>query len=197
MLVKICGLTNEHDARDAIAAGADLVGFVFVPGTPRYVPPEDADWIRSIRGAIRVGVFRNATFQEVESVRRRLGLERVQLHGSEPVGWNLRLGPASLRAIRVAGPVEWGRLQRLAAAGCLPLLDSGGGTGRTFDWTMLDGRPESLAMGVAGGLNPDNVAEAVRRLRPVLVDVSSGVERSPGRKDPTLMRQFVEEARRG
>ncbi len=193
--VKICGLTSSGDARTAVEAGADLLGFVFVPGTPRYVDPGDAGWIREIRGALKVGVFRGAALGEVESVRRRLGLDLVQLHGTEPVSWALRAGPGTLRAIRVEGVVAWDGLARLVAAGCLPLLDSGGGTGRRFDWTLLDGRPAGLLFGLAGGLHPENVAEAVRTARPFLVDVSSGVESEPGRKDPGKVRAFVAAAR--
>ncbi len=195
MLVKICGLTCREDAELAVAAGADLVGFVFVPGTPRCVDPSAADWIREVSGAQKVGVFRDLPLAEVTAVRRRLGLERVQLHGGEPEAWGPALGPGTLRAIQVESAISWDRIRRLVAAGCLPLLDSGGGTGRTFPWQLLEGRPGDVCIGLAGGLGPKNVDRAVRWARPWLVDVYSGVEAVPGRKDPDKIIAFVTAAR--
>ncbi len=195
VLVKICGLTNREDAEMAVAAGADLVGFVLVPGTRRYVDPAGARWIREIRGAERVGVFRGATLEELLEIRERLGLHRVQLHGGEPPGWCAGLGAGTIRAVRVAAAVDWGEVTAVAAAGCLPLLDPGGGSGRAFDWRLLREAPGDLRFGLAGGLRPENVGEAVRLARPVLVDVSSGVERRTGRKDPARMEAFVRAAR--
>lgn len=193
--MKICGVTSPEDAELAVAAGADLVGFVLVPGTPRYVDPREARWIREVRGAERVGVFRGAALQEVLEVRRRLGLDRVQLHGGEPVEWCARLGAGTIRAVAVGTAVDWTEVAAAAEAGCVPLLDPGGGSGRAFDWGLLGGAPRGLRFGLAGGLRPGNVGEAVRRARPWLVDVSSGVEAEPGRKDPEKVRAFVRNAR--
>jgi len=194
VLVKICGITRPADAEAAVAAGADLVGFVFVPGTPRYVDPAAAGWVREVRGAGTVGVFRDAPLEAILEMRERLRLDWVQLHGNEPDGWLERLGPDVLRAVRVDGPPDWERLARLAGR-ALPLLDPGAGSGRTFDWSLLDGRPEGLRLGLAGGLTPENVADAIRRVRPALVDVSSGVEAAPGIKDPDRIHAFVAAAR--
>ncbi len=193
--MKICGVTNPEDAELAVAAGADLVGFVLVPGTPRYVDPAGARWIREVRGAQRVGVFRGASLEDVLGLRERLGLDRVQLHGGEPVAWCDRLGTGTIRAVPVREAVDWAEVASAAAAGCIPLLDPGGGSGRTFDWRLLRAAPPGLRFGLAGGLRPDTVAEAVRRARPWLVDVSSGVEVEPGRKDPEKVRAFVQNAR--
>lgn len=196
MLIKICGLTSREDAELAVAAGADLVGFVFVPGTPRFVDPSAADWLREVSGAQKVGVFRDVRLAEVMVVRRRLGLDRIQLHGSEPEAWGPALGPGTLRAIRVGSTIPWDRVRRLVTAGCVPLLDSGGGTGRIFSWQLLENRPGDVCFGLAGGLGPENVDRAVRLARPWLVDVSSGVEAAPGRKDPDKVTAFVTTARR-
>ncbi len=196
VLVKICGLTRREDAEAASAAGADLVGFVFVPGTPRALDPARAGWIRDLAGAERVGVFRGAALAEIEGVRDLLGLDRIQLHGDEPDGWLDRLGPRTLRRVPVSAEgVDWARVATLARV-CLPLVDPGAGDGRPFDWSLLRSRRENLRYGLAGGLTPANVAEAIRAARPAMVDVSSGVETAPGLKDPEKVRRFVEVARR-
>lgn len=194
--VKICGLTRREDAEAAVAAGADLLGFVFVPGTPRAVDPARAGWIRSLAGAERVGVFRGSALAEVERVRELLALDLVQLHGDEPDDWLDRLGPGTLRRVPV-GPAEavWSRVGELAGR-CLPLLDPGSGSGVPARWPSLAPAPPGLRFGVAGGLRPETVAEVVESLRPALVDVSSGVEAAPGVKDHRLIRAFVDAARR-
>jgi phosphoribosylanthranilate isomerase len=194
MLIKICGLTSGGDAEAAVDAGAHLLGFVFVPGTPRFVDPEQAAWIREIDGAERVGVFRNQTLEEVIAVRDDLGLDRIQLHGDEPDQWLGTLGPETLRRVRPEGPDPWRRAAMLAGV-ALPLLDPGAGDGVAFDWTSLRRRPTGLWVGLAGGFTPDTVARAIHTVRPALVDVSSGVETAPGVKDSSLMRAFVEAVR--
>lgn len=193
MLVKICGLTRAEDAAAAVAAGAHLLGFVFAPNTPRAVDPGRAPWISDLPVAT-VGVFRDATLDEVLRVRELLALDWVQLHGAEPDAWLTRLGGRVLRRVAVAEPFDWGRLGQLAGH-CLPLVDPGGGDGRAFDWRLLAGAPPGVRFGLAGGLTPGNVAEAVRRARPQLVDVSSGVESAPGIKDHDALRRFVTAAR--
>jgi phosphoribosylanthranilate isomerase len=194
MLIKICGLTRPADAEAAIAAGADLLGFVFVAGTPRALDPAEAGWIRDIVGAEKVGVFRDAELDEIRAVRRDLGLDRVQLHGGEPDEWLEDLGPETLRRVRPDGIDPWRRAAVLSGR-CLPLLDPGAGDGVAFDWGALRPRPTGLWIGLAGGLTPATVAEAIHRVRPALVDVSSGVEAAPGIKDPELMTAFVAAAR--
>ncbi len=194
MLVKICGLTRVEDAAAAVAAGAHLLGFVFVPGTPRAVDPERALWIRDLPVAT-VGVFRDAALDDVLSIRDRLALDWVQLHGEEPDDWLARLGGRVLRRVAVSDPVDWDRVVALAAR-CLPLVDPGGGDGRAFDWKVVHGAPSGVRLGLAGGLGPENVAEAIRVARPQLVDVSTGVESAPGVKDHEAVRRFVAAARR-
>lgn len=193
-LVKICGLRTEADAREAVAAGADLVGFVFVPGTRRAVSPAEAVWIRDLAGALTVGVFKDAPLAEILRVREQLGLDRVQLHGSEPDGYLDALGERVLRRVPTAGGVDWPRVAALASR-CLPLLDPGAGDGVAADWGAWT-PPRGVPFGLAGGLGPGNVAAAVRAVRPSLVDVSSGVEVRPGVKDREKMRAFVAAVRK-
>lgn len=192
--VKICGLTSPGDAAAAVSAGADLVGFVFVRGTRRALDPAAAGWVRGVAGAERVGVFRGTPLAEILRVRQLLALDWVQLHGDEPDEWLDELGPRVIRRVPVAGADSWTRVARLAVR-CLPLLDPGAGDGVAPDWMALGEPPAGLAFGVAGGLTPATVADVVRFLAPALVDVASGVESAPGRKDPGLMRVFVAAAK--
>ncbi len=194
--VKICALTTATDAAAAVAAGADLVGFVFVPGTRRALDPEASGWVREVTGAERVGVFRGASLGDILRVRGQLALDWVQLHGDEPDEWLDELGPRVIRRVQVAGAHSWVRVADLAGR-CLPLLDPGAGGGVAPDWAALGEPPAGVEFGVAGGLTPATVAEVVRRLAPALVDVASGVEAAPGRKDPRLMQAFVAAAKAG
>jgi phosphoribosylanthranilate isomerase len=194
MLIKICGITSPQDAEAAVAAGADLLGFVFRPGTPRALVPEDVGWVRDVHGAETVGVFLDAPLDEVIEVRQRLGLDWVQLHGDEPDSFLDALGRQVIRRVRVGDAVDWARVASLSER-CLPLFDPGAGDGAAWGWDVLAGGPKGLAFGLAGGLTPENVAEAVRVTRPFLVDVSSGVEAEPGVKDGDRVRRFIDNAR--
>ena len=194
LLVKICGLTRRQDAEAAIAAGADLVGFVLVPGTPRGLEPQEISWVRELRGAATVGVFRDAALERVLEVRRTLRLDWVQLHGNEPDSFLEALGDRVLRRVPVPGRVDWLRVRWLADR-CLPLVDPGAGDGVACDWSLLASAPRRVRFGLAGGLTPATVAEATRRVRPALVDVSSGVESAPGVKDHRKVTDFVAAAR--
>jgi phosphoribosylanthranilate isomerase len=195
VLVKICGLTRREDAEAAVEAGADLLGFVFVPGTPRFVDPATALWVRDLDDAERVGVFRDQPLAHILAVRDRLGLDRVQLHGGEPDGWLDILGPATIRRVRPEGDDPWRRAAMLAGR-ALPLLDPGAGDGAPFDWSSLGPPPAGLGFAIAGGLTAEGVAAAIRTLRPLVVDVSSGVESAPGVKDPRRVAAFVAAATR-
>ncbi len=194
MLIKICGITNPADAEATVAAGADLLGFVFRPGTPRALVPGEAGWIREVQGAERVGIFLDAPLTEVVQIRRDLGLDWVQLHGDEPDSFLDVLGRQVIRRVRVDSDVDWGRVAFLAER-CLPLFDPGAGDGVAWAWDVLSGGPGDLAFGLAGGLSPENVADAVRVTHPYLVDVSSGVEAAPGIKDRDKVRRFVDNSR--
>ncbi len=202
--VKICGLTNLEDARWAYQCGADLLGFIFVPASPRCVAPaEAAAIIAALRAegcsALCVGVFANAPASEVREIADRCRLDLVQLHGEEPPAYARQMPRPVIRAHRVRGAVPWGEL--LSYPAWAYLLDSfhpqsAGGTGQTWDWDMLRGAaPPAVRWFLAGGLTPENAAAAVRRLKPWGVDVSSGVESRPGLKDPVKVRDFIQRVR--
>ena len=190
MLIKICGLTNPEDAEAAVAAGADFVGFVFRRGTPRALDPAAAGWIREITGAEKVGVFLDSPLDEVERVRDLVGLQWVQLHGDEPDSFLEVLGEKVIRRVKVGTEIDWDRVARLSER-CLPLFDPGAGDGVAWAWEILAERPAGIRFGLAGGLTPGNVEDAVRTVRPHLIDVSSGVEAAPGIKDHAKIRDFV------
>jgi phosphoribosylanthranilate isomerase len=194
VLIKICGITTPGDAEAAMAAGADLLGFVFRSKTPRALDPTESRWIRDLRGADRVGVFRDAPLDEVQRVRDVLALDWVQLHGDEPDSFLETLGERVIRRVPVGAVIDWDRVRQLGAR-CLPLFDPGAGDGVAWAWGVLAESPPGVRFGLAGGLTPDNVAEAVRTVRPYLVDVSSGVEASPGIKDHAKIRDFIAAAR--
>ncbi len=193
--VKICGLTSAADAWAAVEAGADFLGFVFFPASRRCLGPRDGVWVREITARPKVGVFRDQERGFIEGVREAAALDLVQLHGHEPPELCAALGGKErvIKAIAVASAVDWDEVRRYKEVSRL-LFDtatpSGGGSGRTFDWTLLANGP-ALPFWLAGGLRASNVAEAIRRLRPVGVDVASGVERCVGRKDTARMQEFI------
>lgn len=201
-VVKICGLTTAGDALAAAAAGADLLGFVFFPHSRRCLPAAATAWIAALPlgRAGRVGVFRDQEAGLIEEVVAAAGLELVQLHGDEDPETCARLGGRGrvIKAVSVDGPVDWGRVRAWAEVARI-LFDTasptGGGTGRTFDWSLLAACPPGLSFWLAGGLNPGNVGAAIALARPEGVDVASGVELAVGRKDPARMRAFVGAAR--
>lgn len=200
--VKICGITCVDDALAALEAGADALGFMFYPPSPRHLLPEAArDIIRALPPFIaRVGVFVDASEDRVAHVAALAGLDIVQFHGRETVDYCRRVrGPRVIKAFRMDGPPALGRLAEFD--GFAWLLDSYvagayGGTGQTFNWDLAC---EAVRRGgrviLAGGLTPENVGRAVAAVRPYAVDVSSGVESAPGRKDPEKLRAFVEAAK--
>ncbi len=196
ILIKICGITRSEDAAVAVAAGADFLGFVFRKGTPRALEPANAGWVREVKGAAKVGVFLDAPLDEIMRVRDLLGLDWVQLHGDEPDSFLETLGPRVIRRVPVTDRVDWDRVEILSTR-CLPLFDPGAGDGLAWAWGGLDESPAGVRFGLAGGLTPDTVAEAVRSTKTAMVDVSSGVEASPGIKDHSKIRAFVANALSG
>jgi len=198
VFVKICGITNEDDALLAVALGADAVGFVFAP-SPRQMHPERAREIvnRLPADVLSVGVFRNEMPQRVVEIISKSRLGAAQLHGHEKpedTAWVAARVPVTIKAF----PPGHDGLERLSDYGAdIVLLDSEQpGSGKVFDWSLTEGAPlGGRRLLLAGGLSAENVAAAVRKVRPWGVDVSSGVEHSPGRKDPTLLRAFLEAAK--
>ena len=194
MLIKICGITSPEDADAAVAAGADLLGFIFRSGTPRALDPATSGWIRDVRRVERVGVFLDSPLDEVMRIRDLLALDWVQLHGDEPDSFLEALGEQVIRSVRVGSEIDWDRVVHLADR-CLPLFDPGAGDGVAWAWEALEASPTGIRFGLAGGLTPDNVADAVRTVRPYLVDVSSGVEAAPAIKDHKKIHEFIFAAR--
>jgi phosphoribosylanthranilate isomerase len=200
--VKICGITSHEDAQAAVDAGADALGFIFVNGTPRYIEPEAAAAIivQMPPFVTTVGVFVDRTPEEIERIIDVSGCGLAQLHGHESPDACGRLGVPFIKAIRVQGEPDLEALRIYPQARAF-LLDTyvvgqPGGTGRTFPWEIAAKAARQTRIILSGGLTPDNVALAVTQVRPYALDVSSGVEASPGRKDHHGVREFIEQARR-
>lgn len=197
MFVKICGITNEDDALLAVAMGADAVGFVFAPSSRQIPPVRAADIAKRLPSHIlTVGVFRNEAPERVVSIVNRSGIGAAQLHGHET--------PAETEFVRDRVP----RVMKAFVAGSKAMVNANEwntdpilidapnpGAGKLFDWSLAQGAPAGLSVVMAGGLNPENVADAIAEVRPWGVDVASGVERAPGKKDPIAVREFVNNAR--
>jgi phosphoribosylanthranilate isomerase len=205
--VKICGITNIEDALAAARLGADALGFVFYPKSPRYIPPDRAaEIINAVPPFVTtVGVFVDPSPDELERVIERCRLDYVQLHGSESPQFccemSLSLGRRIIKAFRVKDETSLRRMRIYEVDAYLLdtyRSDLPGGTGLTFGWEVaynLDVDRAHLIL--AGGLNPENVRDAVRLVRPWAVDVSSGVEIEPGRKDHDKIRRFIIAAKGG
>ncbi len=199
MFVKICGTTSEEDALLAVAVGADAVGFVLAP-SPRQVAVERVRDIatRLPPDVLTVGVFRDAAPEQVVAAVHRGRLKAAQLHGHErpeDTQYVHERVPIVFKAFAAGDPAVHTAADHGADAVLLDAYVAGsrGGTGHTFDWSLAALTRERVPrLFLAGGLNPDNVASAVAADRPYAVDVCSGVETSPGRKSPELMRRFVE-----
>lgn len=210
--IKICGVTTVDDAVAVARSGADAVGLNFYPKSPRYVDRGQARQIVEALPAevMKVGLFVNVPATEVRRTFDQVRLDLVQLHGDEPPAFLAELGGRPvMRAFRL-GPAGLDPvaqyLSESRSLGCLPemvLIDSHtqgayGGTGKVADWSTVGRYPTEdwyPPLVLAGGLTPDNVARAIRTVRPAAVDTASGVESSPGRKSEALVRQFVEAAR--
>jgi len=197
MFVKICGITNEDDALLAVALGADALGFVFAPSPRQMVSKKVYDITRRLPPEIlTVGVFRDELPQRVIEMTHSAGLRAAQLHGHETPSDVLEVSRHVRTVIKAvsAGAVDVPRVKDFGAS--MILLDAPApGSGKVFDWKLAGEIPDGVTLLLAGGLTPDNVARGIDQVRPFGVDVSSGVESSPGRKDPVLMRRFMEAVR--
>jgi phosphoribosylanthranilate isomerase len=189
--VKICGLTRPDDVELAIELGADYLGFIFVKESPRYV-----ERAPRTTGVQRVGVFRGATVEEIARIAAEQQLDLVQVHD---------VGQASACPDRLKPVLRLPAIRAFHVQGALPdtntdadyiLFDTGGGTGRVFDWNLLAAYPRTKPFFLAGGITPDNVAEAIEKTQPYAIDVASGVESSPGVKDHDKLRRLFEAIKR-
>ncbi|MGZ4793710.1 MAG: phosphoribosylanthranilate isomerase, partial [Ilumatobacteraceae bacterium] len=197
MFVKICGITNEDDALLAVAMGADAVGFILAP-SPRQIAPQQVFNItrRLPPEILTVGVFRDELPSRVIDTVNRAGLKAAQLHGHESPAMVAEVAEQIRWVIKavVAGSPDARRTKEFCTD--LILVDAPApGSGKLFDWGLLGEVAEGPRLILAGGLDPDNVATAVRKVQPWGVDVSTGVEKSPGRKDPMKVKAFIERAR--
>jgi phosphoribosylanthranilate isomerase len=196
--VKVCGLTRSEDVQACASAGADALGFVFARSPRRLSAGAAARLVAGVpEGLLRVGLFMDQAEADIEAVLERVELDLLQFHGRETDGFCAGFGLPFIKAISISEAGR-GRQSETYPSAAGVLLDShspgsGGGTGRSFDWSQPVA--VDLPLWLAGGLNPTNVGEAVRRFSPYAVDVSSGVEDAPGIKNHTLIKQFVQLAR--
>lgn len=202
--VKVCGITNAEDALAAVEAGADALGFIFYEKSPRYVVPAvAASIIAELPPLVTpVGVFVNEGLATVRSIMDTCGLAMAQLHGDENVSYCRELARPAMKSIRLKDRGSLLALAEYQGRGGVRgfVLDTFselayGGTGQITDWDLAADVAKSTPILLAGGLTPDNVTEAIRTVRPYGVDVSSGVESAPGKKDRAKMRVFVDAVR--
>jgi phosphoribosylanthranilate isomerase len=199
--VKICGITNLEDALMAVEAGADALGFVFFKGSPRYISPEHAAAVISrLPPFVQiVGLFVNEEPATVNFIADQSGLDIVQLHGDESPDYCHTVKRRILKAFRVKDESVLNDITNYPVAACL--LDAWspaayGGTGTTFNWEIAAKAAAAQTIILAGGLTPENVAGAIAAVRPYAVDVSSGVESGPGKKDPAKTALFLNTVKR-
>jgi phosphoribosylanthranilate isomerase len=198
--LKVCGITSIEDARAAIECGAEYLGFNFYPKSPRYISPQSAQAIieQLLDEIISVGVFVNeAAPEDVVEILATSRTKMAQLHGDESPDYCRRVGAERvIKALRIDADFNPRRvLDYPAAAVLLDAYDAKlyGGTGKTANWEVAREAAKLTKVFLAGGLSPDNVAEAIRAVEPFAVDVNSGVERAPGRKDADKLRRLREE----
>jgi len=214
MKVKICGITNKDDATWAINYGADYIGVNFWKGSKRYVSPASAvGWVPTLPSfANVVGVFVDAPAKDIVDAVTKMNLKGVQLHGGETpedvralksaLADSAEVPPFIVKAIRVKGPESLAEIDGFKGLADYVLLDAyvedaPGGTGATFNWDVAaEAKTHGVPVFLAGGLNPDNVKDAAKKAQPYAVDVASGVEKSPKRKDLEKMRDFITKAKK-
>jgi phosphoribosylanthranilate isomerase len=203
MKVKVCGITSYEDAAMVLDQGVDALGFNFFPRSPRYTSPVDARRIISRLPplTVMVGLFVNAPPEDVSEIAHVTGVQVLQLHGDESAEYcgQLEVWPL-IKAVRIGqGPLETDLQEYPVSAFLLDSKDDVlfGGTGKSFDWKRAIKIKEIRPIILAGGLRPDNVCEAIRTVIPYAVDVCSGVESAPGKKDAGKLKQFMSEVRNG
>jgi phosphoribosylanthranilate isomerase len=197
--IKICGITNAGDALLAAELGAHALGFIFYQKSPRSISPDKArHMIAQLPPfVLSVGVFLDEDAAQVREIASLAGLDWVQLHGSESPEYCRSLGRRVIKGFRVRNEQIFAQLTEYQGAAQAFLLDTyrpgvPGGTGETFDWAIARQVKKCGPIILAGGLTPENVAEAIRVAQPQAVDVASGVEAAPGKKDPEKLKAFIE-----
>ena len=191
MKVKICGITNKKDAQDAIYLGADAIGFIFYKNSKRYVSPEIAEEISLFCPPFvsRVGVFVNMPLEEVDSVVQQCNLDYVQLHGDEDIDYCIKCNTKVIKVFRIENIEDISEISKYQGVVSSILLDTKskelyGGTGKHFDWGIAIAAKEyQMPMILSGGLNAENIEKAIQIVDPFAVDLNSGVETEPGKKD--------------
>ena len=201
--IKICGLTREVDALYCAHGGADFLGFIFVPSTPRFVEPEHAaSIVKAVRDAGKapkmVGVFRDAGSEYIREIASLVGLDMVQLHGNETDEDIANIGIPAIKTLRVGDTLPDTHSVPAAAWLLFDTYDERrtGGTGRRFDWSLLAVFDRSKPFFLSGGINPENVSAAISLVRPDAIDLSSGVESEPGIKDHGKLARLFERVNR-
>lgn len=200
--VKVCGITNLDDALVAVAAGADALGFVFYEKSPRFINPvKAAEIILRLPPFVQtVGLFVNEETEQINWTVDYCGIDVVQLHGDETPDDCLEVKRRVIKAFRIQNNISIDPLNKYQVSGYLLDAwspDAYGGTGRTFNWELAEAAKQYGPVILAGGLLPENVAEAIKVVNPYAVDVSSGVESSLGKKDPQKVRAFIRVAKGG
>src|SRR5215210_1089312 len=204
MKIKICGITNANDAAQAVACGADALGFILYRKSPRFIEPAT---VRQLVAdlppfVLSVGVFVNESAEVVRNLMDQCGLSLAQLHGDETAAYCEQLGRPALKALRLKDRGSFLALAEFQGRANIRgfVIDAFsdqayGGTGHTADWTLAEEAAKAAPILLAGGLTPANVSQAIQSVRPYGGDVSSGVEAAPGRKDPAKVKAFIESAR--
>ncbi|MBU0910446.1 MAG: phosphoribosylanthranilate isomerase [Proteobacteria bacterium] len=197
--IKICGMTDLEEVRHAVAAGVDALGFIFAKASPRYIEPERARVIISSLPPFvdAVGVFLNDEADRVAEIVQYCNVTVIQLHGSESPDYCRRFRTRVIKAFQVHDKLTAGDLFAYEDVVSGFLLDTydkkqAGGTGTTFDWSLIHKLQPGKPLILAGGLGPANVAQAITAVRPFAVDINSAIETEPGRKDPVLISRLVE-----
>jgi phosphoribosylanthranilate isomerase len=200
MKIKICGITNKEDALNAVALDVDAIGFIFYEHSPRYVTPEVVEEIMlDLPPFIHtVGVFVNSSFDYIEQIRKRCKLNVCQLHGSETPDFCLPFKSQLIKAISVKDTEDLAVIPKYKGVVSSILLDTKvenvhGGTGKTFDWGLaLEAKEYDVPLILSGGINEDNIEKAITMVQPYAIDLCSGVENEPGKKDYNKMKHLID-----
>ena len=197
--VKICGITNREDALLAIEMGADALGFIFAESPRRITPINAKAIIHNLPPLVKtVGVFVNEEPAGIKEIKSLCGLDLIQLHGDESSEICRELMPHSIKTFRIQNETDLKNIKRYQGTVRAILLDTfqegkAGGTGKTFDWSLaVKAKETGLPIILAGGLGPENIQEAIATVKPYALDINSGIEERPGKKDPILMKQLME-----